>query len=375
MGALLGLDGIWNCGSGGGASLSVSFTADNTNPAPDQLVTFTATGNVGVGYIHVWDFGDGSAYDIVEDSATTTHTYTTEETVTVRLWVIQDTAGYPYGFLVRTDYITVEATYSPIIDQMSVSPTYAFSVYLPQSGMTSGARLREDGGDTESDFGYTATGLIDTSSIATFLSGNNGYLVTGYNGLDNGNDATESTAASQLLYNSSGTLGYPCFNTSSTNTSTYPLDSAITNSGPFHGFFLMRLTGNTGADIVLAIDNSNDAWGYVRYRPTVLGSTFLGMAQGAGSALYDYGSVQPTGTYLVEVRRDVSNNVEVSLNNGTQHSAGTFTNTNSINQLIGTISAGNTFELYEIYIWNSELSTDDRNLYITHINTDYGLSL
>jgi hypothetical protein len=98
-------------GGGGGPSLSVDFTADDTNPAPNDVVTFTATGHVGSGYLHVWDFGDGSDPVVVEDSATTTHTYTTEQVVDVELWVIR-VSDDALGNRLREAYIDVENVFA-----------------------------------------------------------------------------------------------------------------------------------------------------------------------------------------------------------------------------------------------------------------------
>jgi len=73
--------------------LSVDFSVDNTNPAPGEEVTFTATGDVGA----------------VLDDNTVTHTYTTEETVSVQLIVVEDVDVDPsFGNAFKVDYIDVE---------------------------------------------------------------------------------------------------------------------------------------------------------------------------------------------------------------------------------------------------------------------------
>lgn len=247
------------------ATLSVDFSADATEIDPDTEVTFTATGDVGVGFYHVWDFGDGNI-DVVEDSATVAHTYTTEETVTVGLFVIRksdDAAGSEE----KADYIVIESQYTPYIGELTASPFFSFGMYKPGADVTNGITIREDSGDVETDIAYTASGLINTSAITTALSGANGFLVTAFNGDNSGDDATESSAGAQAQYNSSGALGKPCFEFDNSNSESYMFSSAFPNSGPFHAFALIVITGNAGADLVLSVDSGNGAWGYMRYRP------------------------------------------------------------------------------------------------------------
>lgn len=70
-------------------------------------------------------------------------------------------------------------------------------------------RLRRSSDNAESDFGATTSGDLDTASIATWLGGANGYVVTWYDQSGNGLHATQTTAAYQPLYVASGWNGKP----------------------------------------------------------------------------------------------------------------------------------------------------------------------
>jgi len=62
-------------------------------------------------------------------------------------------------------------------------------------------RIREDGGDTETDIGFS-DGWIDTAAIASHCGANNGYVVKWYDQSENNRDVSHATAANQpQIYN------------------------------------------------------------------------------------------------------------------------------------------------------------------------------
>lgn len=69
-------------------------------------------------------------------------------------------------------------------------------------------RLRRDSDNAESDFGYDASGDLDTAAITTFLGGANGFIVTLYDQVGS-NNPTQATAGSQPAYVASGQNGKP----------------------------------------------------------------------------------------------------------------------------------------------------------------------
>lgn len=72
----------------------------------------------------------------------------------------------------------------------------------------SAVRIRESGGNTESDIGFLSSGFFDTTSFKTFVGANSGYVVTWYDQSGNGNNVTQSTTGNQplLTLNSKGNI-------------------------------------------------------------------------------------------------------------------------------------------------------------------------
>ena len=79
----------------------------------------------------------------------------------------------------------------------------AYSVRRLNSSYTGACmRVREDGGNTETDIGFDSNGDLDTAAIASHCGANNGYVRYWYDqstagGTGSGDDAGQATAASQ----------------------------------------------------------------------------------------------------------------------------------------------------------------------------------
>jgi hypothetical protein len=58
-------------------------------------------------------------------------------------------------------------------------------------------RVRRASNNTEQDIGFDANGDLDTSALATFCSGTDGFVKTWYDQSGNGNDATQTTTSAQ----------------------------------------------------------------------------------------------------------------------------------------------------------------------------------
>jgi hypothetical protein len=65
-------------------------------------------------------------------------------------------------------------------------------------------RVRRASDNTEQDIGFDGSGDLDTSALATFCSGTNGFVKIWYDQSGNANDATQTTTANQpKIYDSS----------------------------------------------------------------------------------------------------------------------------------------------------------------------------
>lgn len=83
----------------------------------------------------------------------------------------------------------------------------AYSLRLLRNGYSGNAiRVRRSNDNTEQNIGFTANGDLDTSALTTFVGANNGFITTWYDQSGNGNNATQTTASSQPIIVSGGTV-------------------------------------------------------------------------------------------------------------------------------------------------------------------------
>jgi len=81
----------------------------------------------------------------------------------------------------------------------------AYSLRQLKSGVTNAIEVRRASDNTTQDIGFV-DGELDTTSLASFCSGTDGFVTTWYDQSGNGNDATQTTAASQPQIVSSGSV-------------------------------------------------------------------------------------------------------------------------------------------------------------------------
>jgi hypothetical protein len=114
----------------------------------------------------------------------------------------------------------VWSSYAYLLDDYSGAAA-AYSLRLLRSAYTGSAiKVRRASDNTEQDIGFVNNEL-DTSSLATFCSGTNGFVTTWYDQSGSGNDATQSTAVNQPQIVSAGSVilknGKPCIQFDGTN--------------------------------------------------------------------------------------------------------------------------------------------------------------
>lgn len=113
-------------------------------------------------------------------------------------------AGGPGSKLMTAAGGSAPAGYGYLLDDVSVAPWAAYSVRLLKSTYAGACvRLRRVSDDAESDFGFVG-GLLDTTSIATWVGGSTARITTWYDQSGNARNAVQATAAQQPLYGSSG---------------------------------------------------------------------------------------------------------------------------------------------------------------------------
>ncbi len=70
----------------------------------------------------------------------------------------------------------------------------------------SAIRVRRSSDNTETDIGFTSSGILNTSALLTFCGAGNGFVTIWYDQSGNGKNATQTTAANQPLIVSSGVV-------------------------------------------------------------------------------------------------------------------------------------------------------------------------
>lgn len=206
-------------------------------------------------------------------------------------------------------------------------------------------RVRETGGDTETDIGVDTNDELDEGALLTHMSSNDGFVTTLYDQSGNASDATQSTAANQPRIALAGAV-----EKISEQPSAYYIDDGVNFDFFLSPTGLLDLTGGFAALAVINVDevgyksilDSNDGTsGGVRFQFRLMGSPVDGAIQvkifdGSTSNWIarrtDVGAISPGVTYVVHFTYDGGSSqsgIKIYINgvqsDTTDQSAGTFT--------------------------------------------------
>jgi hypothetical protein len=123
-------------------------------------------------------------------------------------------------------------------------------------------RVRRASDNTEQDIGFDSNGDLDTSALATFCSGTNGFVKTWYDQSGNSNDATQTTTTNQpKIYDSSTGVvtenGKPAVTyTSGTGVMLQSANFASALSQPTT-WFAVGASNNTGGEFMFSGGNAS----------------------------------------------------------------------------------------------------------------------
>lgn len=257
--------------------------------------------------------------------------------------------------------------YTPFLENLTVSPEFAWSVWQPHSSVTNCVRLRRDSDNAELDFGYV-NGYLDTSSITSWAGSANLYVVTFYGF---GRNATELVTANQQQFNLTGMYdnqaGIDLVLKGTVRT--YALSSIITAPTTFHLFLPQNKTVRvTNSSYTFSCGQTSGFSGYfywtsggaVGFRPN--SSFVINSGFNSDSDLDVLTDVSRDSGDLISVRYD-------RVDNGSR----TIANAANILHLFGIIESG--IKLPEMTFFNSQLSTADLNQYYSDYNTRYNKSI
>lgn len=69
---------------------------------------------------------------------------------------------------------------APLLLEQFPNPALALSLLKISPNATNCIRVREDGGDTETDIGFDSNGVVNSAALASHCGANNGFVVTWY---------------------------------------------------------------------------------------------------------------------------------------------------------------------------------------------------
>jgi len=115
--------------------------------------------------------------------------------------------GLAKASILNIDGVAVPSGVSPPLDTYT-GASAAYSVRLLRTAYTGSCmRVREDGGNTETDIGFNGSGNLDTAAIASHCGSNNGFIRYWYDQSGNANDAGQATSGSQpQIYNGTAVI-------------------------------------------------------------------------------------------------------------------------------------------------------------------------
>ena len=205
-------------GVGATVELYYTATADGDGFVTQDLTAAVGDGNVEERVLRYKSgaFGDTTVLDYTDAGLATDATYAEMLTAFNNLLA---TEGAP---------ITIYATRTEVAGRSGLLADYpgaaaAYSLRLLDTDYTGSAiRVRRASDNAEQDIGFDGNGDLDTSALATFCSGTDGFVKIWYDQSGNSNDATQTTTGGQpKIYDSSTGVvtenGKPAINLDGTN--------------------------------------------------------------------------------------------------------------------------------------------------------------
>ncbi len=123
-------------------------------------------------------------------------------------------------------------------------------------------RVRESGGNTETDIGFSGNNL-DTASLAVFCAGVDGFVTKWYDQSGNANDAAQATAANQPKIVSAGSVltinSKPALLFDGTN-DFFTTGSAVSATAPWTASDVVNRTSNANTVVSLSAQPSGGAF-------------------------------------------------------------------------------------------------------------------
>lgn len=275
-----------------------------------------------------------------------------------------------FGFRTRTGQISpiIQGT-SPINYLLDLYPNAlaSYSLRLLRNNYSGSAiRVRRSSDNTETDIGYTGAGILDTTTLLSFVGSGNGFVTIWYDQSGNGKNITQTTAANQPVIVSAGNL----ILVNNKPAMTYDGTDFLVNTQTltYGNFSLFMVTKYNGPGVVIVQYSKLD----LAVNGSIFQSSDTGIAAIATYSTTELGSVQRLHTHLSTLSG--STTTSTLYLNGTQKGTGSrnLTSTKSTISLgaSDTGSSGSNQNMQEFVLYaSSQLS--NKSAIETNINSFY----
>jgi hypothetical protein len=94
----------------------------------------------------------------------------------------------------------------PILDQLGITATAAYSLRQVRSAASLACQVRRSSDNAAANFGFTASGDLNTAALLAFVGSGNGFVTTWYDQSGNGRNATQTDPTLQPRIVSNGAI-------------------------------------------------------------------------------------------------------------------------------------------------------------------------
>ena len=257
---------------------------------------------------------------------------------------------------------------SLLLDQYGDGIAASYSVRKLRADYSGSAfRVRRDSDDTEQDIGFDTDGNLDESALTTFVSSNNGLIVTWYDQTTNGNNATNASQSRQMRVVTSGTIEKIGTKVApdSVNSRTYYETSSIISVTPPQTTVAVIKPDATSGNFPFIGENQSGTYKFGGHSDRL----FL---HGGSEISTSDGAIAQAHMIAVGLCNGASSEIRA---NGSQEATGnTSGSTYSINAVFGPFNSSSNMKgpMQEILIYTADKSTDIADIE-TDINTYFSV--
>ena len=268
--------------------------------------------------------------------------------------------------------------YTPFLENLTVIPEFAWSVWQPHTSVANCVRLRRSSDNSELDFGYV-NGYVDVDSIASWGGVDELYVVTfyGYN-----RTATENTIGNQLQWFNSGGVnnlaGYKIRRQGTSSSRYYLLSSPLLFQGEFTTATTFHYTKDGSGTVHPTFYHVSTARYWININSTVTPEIRIVLTPNTPSYVTSYQPWSLNDAHLIILERDSSGIIEYDYNNNIVNNSDLYAQDRNATHLFSRMDTYNdvpTFIGSEFVQGQTKMTIEDKAQFITDYNKRYNQSI